>query len=297
VKGCEKSQYFYKFKEMQLGPLGLISVETVVLYCQAMCCQAKWKTVYLPPNMLKLAKLQSTQQARFFVGFAVIALLSACATGTGAPIEGQVDASVVAIDATVAPGTPDAKVFSPPDASIADASVAPDSALALPDAMGCTTQTVNLLLNANFDAALGSWIGSPSEASIVRVPPVSPDSSPNSAWLGGATSSTDILYQDVAIPADATGLALSGKIRQTTAEILHNNDDILRLDIRDTSNAVLAALKDWDEDDDAGWQTFSYNLADYSGQTIRVYLQASNDGDRASNFFIDTMNLSATTCL
>ncbi len=260
-----------------------------------MPCQAKWKTVYLPPNILKLAKLQSSQQARFFVGFAASALLSACATGTGAPLEGDVDASSVAIDASVAPGTPDAKVVLPADASIADASIAPDSALA--DAMGCTTQTVNLLVNANFDAALGSWVGSPTEASIVRVPPVSPDSSPNSAWLGGATSSTDTLYQDVAIPADATGLVLSGKIRQTTAEILFNNDDILRLDIRDTSNAVLAALKNWDESDDSGWQIFSYNLADYSGQTIRVYLQATNDGDRASSFFIDTMNLSATICL
>ncbi|MBL4635387.1 MAG: hypothetical protein JKY56_16120 [Kofleriaceae bacterium] len=259
-----------------------------------MSWQANWKAVYSPINMLQLAKLRSTQQARFFVGFATSALLSACATGTGAPIDGEVDASA-AIDARVGPGTPDANVFTPADGSITNASVAPDSARA--DAMGCTTQTVNLLLNANFDGALGSWVGSPSEVSIVRVPPVSPDSSPNSAWLGGATSSTDILYQDVAIPADASGLVLSGRIRQTTAEILHNDDDILRLDIRNTSNVVLVALKDWDEDDDSGWESFSYNLADYSGQTIRVYLQATNDGDRVSSFFIDTMNLSTTTCL
>lgn len=225
-------------------------------------------------------------------GLILCTSIGACATGTGAQATGDVDANA-STDAGISI-KPDARIVPMADASTTDAALPADAGL--PDAGDCTLQTVNLLVNPNFDGAAGSWVGSPSEASIVRVPPVTPDSSPNSAWLGGATSTDDVLHQDVAIPADATGLTLSGRIRQDTDEIIHNNDDILRLDITNTSNVVLSALKEWDENDDGGWGTFSYTLADYAGQTIRVRLHANNDSSLASSFFIDTLNLSAMSC-
>lgn len=236
--------------------------------------------------------------------------LSACATGTaegvdaGKPDVGGPDAMIggradaaPGIQADAAPGTPDATpVGNTPDAA------------PLPDAdPGCTPVAVNLLANADFDLGPGSWVetsggGFPLITSQDDITGVDADSGTFVTWLGGyepALGATDIFYQDLAVPGDATPITITGKIWIDTAETLGLAFDTLDLQVVNvTTGAVLETVKTWSNlNSGTGWVAFNANLTgSYAGQTVRLRWTGDYDSTKQTSFLLDTLVLATTSC-
>lgn len=187
-----------------------------------------------------------------------------------------------------------------------DAGPGVDAPVTTPDAPGgCTVVTRNLLTNGNFDTApLGTgWtatpiatgdtlVGGTADGAIVQ-------SAPNTAWLGGlATAGTDVLYQDVTIPASTTALAFTGFQQVRSNEILQFGYDFAFVDLVSTANAPLEAIVALEDNDDGtSWVPISYAVpTPYAGQTVRLRLTSTSDGTYATSFFFDTLALNATFC-
>ena len=199
-----------------------------------------------------------------------------------------------------APLPPDAAPLPPPDA----APLPPDAAPLPPDAAPpCTVQTINLLTNANFDTGPGGgWSESSSRGFHVIVnqadAPEDAFSSPDLAYLAGANDVDDVLWQDVAVPADATGVHLTGHRWFETNDDPGDAYDTTIVEITDTSNAQLEGLADWsNQDDTSDWTAFNLPVTgNYQGQTIRLRIRSSADGSYVTTFLYDSLSLDVTTC-
>jgi Zn-dependent metalloprotease len=112
-------------------------------------------------------------------------------------------------------------------------------------------------------------------------------------WLNGYGSvSRDNLYQDVTIPASAARTSLSFYLNLTTEETDTVANDILVVQVRSTSGELLETLATWSNlDANLGWVQRSFDLSAYAGQTIRIYLEGSENASRASNFKLDDFSL------
>lgn len=219
-----------------------------------------------------------------------LALLAACAeAGQGQP-NGQVDAP---------PGSnPDAKTDGPPITG-GDASV---------DSPGpCTPMTVNLLTNGNFETmplATG-W----TETRIQNEPIVRTDgtivaqSGSVRAWLGGVlgdlgTPAADALYQDVAVPASATNITITGYYDVRTGETGTAQYDKATFAIASTGGAVLETVQALSNAaPTTSWTQLTHPVtAAIAGQTVRLRLSSTNDFTAATSFYFDTLALTATVC-
>ena len=176
-----------------------------------------------------------------------------------------------------------------------------------PDApASCTVVTRNLLTNGNFDTApLGTgWTATPIDPMYPLVTGAGTviQSAPNRAWLGGIVapsgSVTDVLYQDVVIPASTTALTVTGFHQVRSGELFPLGFDFAFLDLVTTASAPLEAILALEDGDD-GTTWVPINVAvptPYAGQTVRVRLTSSNDRSAATSFYFDTLALNATFC-
>ncbi len=185
------------------------------------------------------------------------------------------------------------------DATPVDAAVLPDAPPAPDAAPGCTDVDLEVLTNANFDLGPGSeWVESSGAAlDLVTTDFSSPHSGSYVGWLAGYSGGTDILYQQITVPAGATALSISGFITIGTQE-LFGAWDFADLELRTTTNALLEGLASWSNVHAAsGWQSFSMTpVGDYQGQTIRLYMRAQTDGSNYTNFVFDSLSVKATVC-
>jgi hypothetical protein len=168
---------------------------------------------------------------------------------------------------------------------------------------------VNLLANADFDLGPGSWDetsggGFPLITSQDDVTGVDADSGTFLTWLGGylpttGLSATDIFFQDVAVPGDATPMTVTGKIFVDSAETLGLPFDTLVLElVNASSGALLEEVDTWSNlDATPAWVDINANIAgNYAGQTVRLRFTADFDATQASSFLLDTLALSTTSC-
>ena len=192
-------------------------------------------------------------------------------------------------------------------APLIDAQPGTDGAVTTPDAPGpCTVVTRNLLANGNFDTApLGTgWTATPIDPIYPLVTGAGTviQSAPNRAWLGGIVAAsgtvTDVLYQDVAIPASTTALTFTGFQQVRSGELLPLGFDFAFLDLVSTANAPLEAIVALEDGDDGTtWVPISATFpTPYAGQTVRVRMTSSNDRSGATSFYFDTLALNATFC-
>jgi|GEM_PF-151221 len=117
-------------------------------------------------------------------------------------------------------------------------------------------------------------------------------------WLNGYGSvSNDNLYQDVTIPAAATTASLSFYLNLTTSETSTTAaNDTLVLQVRDTSGTVLSTLATWSNlNATLGWVQRSLDLSAYAGQTVRIYLEGTENASLATNFKLDDFQLRVIT--
>lgn len=212
-------------------------------------------------------------------------MLSACAEA-GVTLE-RVDGSVGTSDGKEdSPGTADAPMTDSPPA--------------------CTQMTVNLLQNANFDATPLATMWTETRFGtelIVRTDGFAAQSGTTKAWLGGVIGSigapaTDALHQDVAIPASATGISITGYYHVITGETGTTVYDRGNVDLATTAGTTIEAIAAFDNaHTTTGWtafdKTFTQNIA---GMTVRVKMSSSNDFSAATAFYFDTLALNATVC-
>ncbi|MGE3548089.1 MAG: hypothetical protein AB7L28_29470 [Kofleriaceae bacterium] len=195
-----------------------------------------------------------------------------------------------------------------PDAEI-DAPVAPpddaaiDSPGMMPDAPPCTMATTQVLTNPAFDlspAGMG-WTEQPFDPTINIITTAGPaaPSAPYKAWLGGyEAASTDVMYQDFVMPNGTTMLTLSGSYAIGSTDsptVVKDTAAVERLD----GGTPFATIKTFDNTmSTGGWTTMmaSVPVSGRSGHTIRLRFTAICDGAANTNFFFDSLSLTAAYC-
>ena len=184
-----------------------------------------------------------------------------------------------------------------------DAPISIDAATPI-DGGGCTTTTVQLLVNGNVDATPRGtgWVETPVDP---LYPPITADtggvaaqSAPNRIWLGGFTSASDAVEQIVAIPAGTTQLVLRGQYAAITGESGTTVYDSAAIELLSTAGAVLAtpqALTNVTVQ--AAFTPFSFIFATpFAGQSVRLRFRSTNDLSLETSFFWDSLVLEATVC-
>ncbi len=252
---------------------------------------------------------------------AVAAVLGGCASGQQlAPGDGNGGGPLDAPegrgpDAAVVHDAPhDAKM--PPDAHVFnDAHVYMDAheyldAHVYMDAATCTPQTTELLANPALDltpSGMG-WNQTP-------IDPMYPDitsdglaaqSTPYKMWLGGfagsdkgVSSVTDVVYQDITVPANTTSLVVTYYYVVGTTE--NPNDypyDTASVDLIQTNGTPIENAQSLsNQTSAAAWTAYSHTFThNVSGQTVRLRFTSTNDITNLTNFFFDTISVSATHC-
>lgn len=162
---------------------------------------------------------------------------------------------------------------------------------------GTTTQ---LLQNPGFESGNnGAWTTSTTQGSNAIIDPTNNPANSHSgslyAWLcGWSSTTTETLYQQVAVPAGANPVTLKFWLSIGTNEGGVPNDT-LKLEIRNSSGGLLQTLQTWSNLDAGTWAQKTFDLTSYAGQTIRVHFIAQENASAGTSFFLDDFELNATT--
>jgi hypothetical protein len=158
--------------------------------------------------------------------------------------------------------------------------------------------TTQLIGNPGFEngsASPAPWV--PTAGVIDSSTGEAPHSGTWKAWLDGyGTTHTDTLSQQVAIPSGATA-TLTFWLHIDTAETTTTTAfDKLQVQIRNTSNTVLSTLATYSNLNKAtGYRQVSFDVSSFQGQTVKVFLTASEDSSLQTSFVVDDFALNATT--
>lgn len=211
----------------------------------------------------------------------------------------------------------------PPDAAVAgpvDAKVWRDGQIEAiadaqpvqipPDAYECQVQTQQLLVNPVLDmnpTGMG-WV----QQSIDTAAPVitSDDgvvehSAPFKAWMGGFQAYdyglftvTDMLHQDVTVPAGTTALRFTGVYDVRTSETETGTFDTAQLSLVQPDGTPLETIKSLSNGTPTtGWTPLDHTFAaPHAGAAVRLRITTSNDVIDPTSFYFDTLALTATVC-
>ena len=165
----------------------------------------------------------------------------------------------------------------------------------------CTTGT-DLLMNGAFDmtpVGMG-WSGTPANPlyPIITANGLTPDSTPNKAWMGSVVSATDEMYEDVTVPAGATKLTFAGVYEVRTTETGTTANDTSTIEIDDTSGTMIESVLAIDNTS-AGttWVPFTHTTTTaVAGKTLRIHFASSNNATKATSFYFDTVSFQISGC-
>jgi uncharacterized membrane protein len=150
-----------------------------------------------------------------------------------------------------------------------------------------------LLLNPGFESGAANWTATP--AVIAQNGPSEPAHTGTfDAWMDGyGTTHTDSILQQVTIPSTITTATLSFWLHIDTAETTTTlQNDVLKVQIRNSSGTVLATLATFSNLNAAtGYQQQSYDVSAYKGQTIQVFLTATENASLQTSFVADDFAL------
>lgn len=222
------------------------------------------------------------------LGLVAIALLSACAqAGQG---QARPDGSV-----SVNPDAPGGGGHDAPGGS--------DSGGGGTDSGGggCTPMMVDLLQNGNFEGGTTGWTETQYQSNpIITDQGIAGQTPTQKAWLGGVTGApaNDALTQDIAVPASATNVKLTGYYEVRTGETGSTVYDTGDIELLSSSGAQLEAIGHYDNAHaTTAWTAFSHTFtANLAGTTVRLRMKSSNDSLNASAFYFDTLALTAMVC-
>ncbi len=117
------------------------------------------------------------------------------------------------------------------------------------------------------------------------------------AWLNGyGIAHTDTILQQASVPSNAVQALLSFWLHIDTLETGNQAKDTLRLQIRNSSGAVLATLATYSNvDANTGYRQVSFDLTSYKGQTIQIYLIGVENTKLKTSFVVDDFALNVAT--
>ncbi|MCP3098495.1 M4 family metallopeptidase [Myxococcus sp. K15C18031901] len=171
-----------------------------------------------------------------------------------------------------------------------------NSAASAPVSFTVANSFDQLLSDPGFELAGQGWMADPPEN--INFPVSSgTHSGQGYVWLNGwGTTHVDRLWQDVNIPAGVTKAALTFFLNLTTSETTTTAvRDTLTLQVRDTSGTVLGTVATWSNlDATLGWVQQSVDLTAYAGQTVRIFVEGSENASLPTNFQLDDFSLRVT---
>ena len=187
-----------------------------------------------------------------------------------------------------------------------------------PDGMGsgsgaCTPMQIEMLQNPAFDLApVGTmWIAAPYDPTYPIVTAqlgIAQQSAPYDAWMGGlqgtdygVSTCTDTFYQDIAIPATATALVLTGYYEVRTSDSTTTVYDKASLSLTQTNGTVIEPIFTEQQLNNTHatttWTAINHTFTNVSaGQTVRLSFSSTNDVTLATSFYFDSLSLVATAC-
>lgn len=151
---------------------------------------------------------------------------------------------------------------------------------------------VERIVNGGFESGTGSWTAT--SGVITSSSSVAAHGGSWKAWMNGyGSTATDTVYQSVAIPATATQATLSFWLDVITDETSTTQAwDTLTLELRNSSNAVIATLATYSNlNAPGGYTQKTFNLLPYKGQTVRVYFKGVEGSQVATSFIVDDVSL------
>jgi hypothetical protein len=157
---------------------------------------------------------------------------------------------------------------------------------------------VNLVTDGGFENGTTYW----TEAStggfpIITSEPTLSHSGNNYAYLGDYESGTDLLFQNVTIPADATRVLLRFWFTISTSELDNTQPfDVMHVMVANPSTgqplATVASFSNMNQNGD--WAlTPEFDLSAFRGQTVRLQFVAGNNAQDTTAFFVDDVTLFA----
>lgn len=155
-----------------------------------------------------------------------------------------------------------------------------------------TTSTQQLLGNPGFETGTATpWTAS--TGIISNSTSEAAHSGTWKAWMDGYGSAhTDTLGQTVTIPSTATTATLSFWLHIDTAETGTTAYDTVKVQLRNTSGTVLTTLATYSNVNAAtGYTQKSFSVLAYKGQTVQVYLVATEDASLQTSFVVDDFAL------
>jgi hypothetical protein len=144
-----------------------------------------------------------------------------------------------------------------------------------------------LLANPGFESGATGWTGTTASITNSTTRPARGGSF--YAGLGGnGSTSTENVYQQIAVPATGTP-SVSFWARIDTAETTSSTQyDKLQLQVLNSAGTVLGTLATLSNlDKSTAYSQKTFDLSAYKGQTIRIRWQASEDSSLQTTFAID----------
>ncbi len=156
-----------------------------------------------------------------------------------------------------------------------------------------------LIANGGFEGT-SSWNEVTSSHTEI-IDPQMPRTGAQSAWLGGTDKeSVQYIYQDLAVPANATSVELSyyRLVHQEFSGLsgFFASDATftsLLADVNGNQVGTIESVSSKNGDDK--WRQVQFDLTRYAGQTVRIVFTASNPRGNVSSFFVDDATMPACT--
>lgn len=159
-------------------------------------------------------------------------------------------------------------------------------------APGVDAGPTQLLANAGFEEGASGWSSTMDDFAIQSG--TAAHRGKYLAWLGGfGERSSETLYQDVSIPADAHSATFSFWINidsdETSRRIAY---DRLYVQVRSPEGNVLRTLAIYSNlNETHGYVHKTFDVSRFTGQDVKMFLKVVEDNGKPSSFFLDDVTL------
>jgi hypothetical protein len=150
----------------------------------------------------------------------------------------------------------------------------------------------NLIQNGDFENGDLGWLASPN----VITNQTQAKSGFWLAWLGGyGRTHTDTMSQTVSLPSGPSSATLSFWLHIETDEIKPSPFDTLKIQIADEGGNVLQTLHTFSNvDETPHFERVHFDVSAFLGRRVQVRFVASEDAQKRTSFFVDTVQLVTT---
>lgn len=147
-----------------------------------------------------------------------------------------------------------------------------------------------LIVNGGFENGCGPWVPAGPGVRCNQGGP-NPHGGNGYLELGGRNDLDGRVHQEVAIPSAAPA-ELTFWLSIATREPTTAAGDVLHVEVRDTSDALLATVATFGSNDAGPYaQRGPFSLASFAGQTVRLYFRGKNDPSLPTTFRLDDVAL------